>query len=284
MEIKTLDGVGIKEITKVFNDSFTDYFVPFELAEAQLCSKMRIDKTDLSLSVGAFENGKLIAFILHGLDTIHMQKVIYNGGTGVIPEKRGLGLTKKMYLFILPLLAKKRINKLVLEVISENIQALKSYDTAGFKVKRTLWCYKGEVDITNTNSTIKIKGLQQYNWELMESFWDIYPTWQYSKSVVNELKHKNIALGAYFQNQLVGYVIYNPTNKRIQQIAVDLDFRKKRIASSLLFQLKESYGPSFSIINVDKKSKVTHAFFHNIGLETTLEQLEMELELGKKDS
>lgn len=53
---------------------------------------MLADKINLELSVGSFENGKLIAFILHRFDIINYPKVIYSGGTGVIPKKRGSGL------------------------------------------------------------------------------------------------------------------------------------------------------------------------------------------------
>lgn len=284
MEIKTLEGIDKKEIVKVFNDSFSDYFIPFKLTVEQLTSKMLADKTDLSLSVGVFENGKLIAFILHGFDTINNQEVVYNGGTGVIPEKRGFGLTKQMYLFILPILVEKGVNKLMLEVIIENIQAIKSYEKSGFKANRELLCYKGEVGVSNTKNDLEIKELQSYNWELMESFWDIHPTWQNSKSVINELKYDNISLGAYFENQLVGYVIYNPTNKRIQQIAVSKDFRQKRIASTLFSELINKFGNTFSIINVDKSSKSVNAFLNSIGFQINLEQLEMELQLDKNYS
>lgn len=280
MEIKTLEGVNKKRILKAFNDSFSDYFISFRLTEEQLTAKMLADKTELNLSVGVFDKGKLIAFIIHGFDIIDNKKIAYNGGTGVIPQKRGLGLTKQMYLFILPILVEKGINKLMLEVISENVQAIKSYEKCGFKVKRELLCYKGEVEITGTIKNIEIKKLQNYNWELMESFWDIYPTWQNLNNVINELKYINISLGAYIENQLVGYVIYNPTNKRIQQIAVSKDFRKRRIASTLILTLKENYGNVISIINVDKRSKVVNDFFYKIGLENNLEQLEMELELN----
>ncbi|GGG08154.1 hypothetical protein GCM10011344_05900 [Dokdonia pacifica] len=279
MEIKTLEGISKKEILNVFNDSFADYFIPFKLTEEQLASKMLADKTDLSVSVGVFENEKLIAFILHGFDTINNQKVIYNGGTGVIPKKRGFGLTKQMYFFILPILIEKGISKLMLEVIIENIQAIKSYEKSGYKINRNLLCYKGEVVITNTNSTIKIEKLQDYNWELMESFGDIQPTWQNSKNVINKLIYNNVSLGAYFENQLVGYIIYNPTNKRIQQIAVKKGFRQKKIASTLVLELINTFGNTISIINVDKSSKPINAFLHSIGLKTNLEQLEMELDL-----
>ena len=91
-------------------------------------------------------------------------------------------------------------------------------------------------------------------------------------------------MGAYFENQLVGYVIYNPTNKRIQQIAVSKDFRQKRIASTLFSELINKFGNTFSIINVDKSSKSVNAFLNSIGFQINLEQLEMELQLDKNYS
>jgi len=281
MEIKTLAGIDHKDILNAFNNSFSDYFIPFKLTEEQLKSKMLADKTDLNLSVGVFEKGKLIAFILHGFDSVNNENVVYNGGTGVIPQKRGFGLTKQMYLFMLPILAKKRINKLILEVISENTQAIKSYKKSGFRIKRELICYQGIIEDLKTSIDIEIKELQNYNWKLMESFWDINPTWQNSRNVINESKHNIISWGAYSNKQLIGYVIYNPTHKRIQQIAVSKNFRKKRIASTLILELAETYGNTVSIINVDKSSKNVNAFFKKIGLENNLQQLEMELNLNK---
>lgn len=279
MEIKTLDSINDVEILDVFNHSFSDYFIPFKLTKEQLVSKMLADRTDLSLSVGVFQEGKLIAFILHGLDIVNSQKLIYNGGTGVIPAKRGLGLTKRMYHFILPYLEERGINKLILEVINENIQAIKSYEKSGFVMKRQLICYKGMANISNPNKNIKVKDLQNYHWKSMEAFWDILPTWQNSNSVLDELKQSNCSLGAYIGNQLIGYVIYNPSNKRIQQIAIHKDFRKKGIASTLIFELIEKYGETLSIINVDKKSIELNSFLKKIGLENSLEQIEMELKL-----
>lgn len=279
MEIKTLEETDLAQILTVFNTSFSDYFIPFKLTKEQLVAKMTADKTDLTVSVGVFEKGNLVAFILHGFDTINNQKVLYNGGTGVIPKKRGLGLTKQMYLFIVPRLVKKGIHKIVLEVIDKNIQAIKSYKKSGFKKIRELACYKGNVDIIKKNENIEIKELQSYNWELLESFWDIHPTWQNSNHVINKLKRDTISLGAYIKNQLVGYIIYNPTSKRIHQIAIHKNVRKKGIASTLIHKLTDEYGDTLSVINVDKESKSVNQFFNKIGLENSLEQLEMELVL-----
>lgn len=280
MEIKTLGGISKKDILNVFNESFSDYFIPFKLSEEQLTSKMLADKTDLNLSVGVFENTKLIAFILHGFDKINNENIIYNGGTGVIPNKRGSGLTKQMHQFILPILKENRIDKLQLEVISENIQAIKSYEKSGYKIERELLCYKGEIDISNTKNTLEIKKLENYDWVLMESFWDIYPTWQNSKNVLNELKQNIVSLGAYFENRLIGYLIYNPKNKRIKQIAISPNFRQTKVASTLLREVIKTNGNTLSIINIDKSSKSIIAFLEKIGLKKYLEQLEMTLYLA----
>nr|WP_298999408.1 GNAT family N-acetyltransferase [uncultured Allomuricauda sp.] len=281
MKIRNLKGVDNKEILSVFNESFSDYFVPFKLTEEKLASKMIVDKTDPGLSVGVFENKKLVAFILHGFDIVNNQKVVYNGGTGVIPKKRGSGLTKKMYQYSLPVLEKKGVDKVILEVISKNIQAIKSYKQSGFKTTRELACFKGDFTAPKTNKAIDIKELQSYPWKQMELFWDMHPTWQNSKEAVDKLKTANHSLGAYIKNQFVGYVIFNPRNKRIQQIAVSKNLRRKGIASSLMAELAKKYGNTSSIINVDKKAENVMRFFDSIGFENYLEQLEMQLKINK---
>lgn len=281
MEIKTLEKTDTKDIVNTFNQSFSDYFIPFELNQEQLTSKMIADKTDLELSVGVFEQGDLVAFILHGFDVRNSQKLIYNGGTGVIPEKRGFGLTKQMYQFILPILTKKGINKLLLEVIAQNTPAIKSYQQVGFKTIREVICYKGKAEITQTNQELVIQELKSYNWDLMESFWEITPTWQNSNNVLDILQSNNISLGVYTNEQLVAYVIYNPNSKRIQQLAVHQDFRRQKLASTLVSKLVEKYGNRLSIINVDGISKGINTFLTKIGLEPSLKQLEMELALDK---
>ena len=279
MNIKTLEGVDKKDLLSAFNDSFSDYFIPFQLSEEQFTSKIKADKTDLSVSVGVFEDGNLVAFILHGFDVIDNEKTVYNGGTGVVPQKRGAGLTKQMYQYILPRLKEKEISRIVLEVITKNIQAIRSYEKSGFKTLRTLLCYKGEVSIEHTNKNVTVETFHDYDWEVLESFWDIHPTWQNSKHVIDELQNSNISLGAYLDKRLIGYLIYNPVNNRVQQISVHPDFRQRKVASTLVDEIIKSHGNALSIINADESSKGLKFFFEKIGLENHLDQYEMELQL-----
>lgn len=279
METKTLKGISKEIILHAFNLSFSDYFVPFCLTPEQLDSKMFADKVDLDLSVGIFEERRLVAFILHGITETNGQKICYNGGTGVIPQKRGLGLTAKMYAYMLPILMEMKFSAVWLEVISENIPAIKSYEKAGFKSVRNVSCYKGIPKVVETNMAVEIKKLDTYNWGIMKSFWDITPTWQNSNHVLDRLKKDTVSLGAYYHNLLVGYVIYNPNSKRIQQIAIDKKWRKQKIASTLISSIGKVDDNLISVINVDEGAENVQQFFKKMGLDKYLEQIEMKLEI-----
>ncbi|MEM7573124.1 MAG: GNAT family N-acetyltransferase [Bacteroidota bacterium] len=102
----------------------------------QLKAKIEIENIDLDISVGAFDNGKLVGFILHGFRRINGRNLVYNGGTGVLPEKRGNNLTIRMYNFILPFFHKLKIHSLQLEVISNNLYAINAYKKVGFSYLR----------------------------------------------------------------------------------------------------------------------------------------------------
>ena len=279
MEFKTLEKTNITQILDTFNLSFSDYLVPFRLTKEQLIAKMKADKTDLSYSIGAFKNEELVGFILHGYDILDGQAVLYNGGTGVIPNARGKGLTKRMYHFCFQLLNQKSIAHILLEVISNNKPAIKSYENVGFKITRTLGCYKGKVTGGKVNKELIIKEMDHYPWAAFEAFWSIHPTWQASKSTMDLNIKKNISLGAYLEDELVGYVLFNPINKRIQQIAVKKDNRRNKIASSLLNKLVKANGEELSMINIDKKDLSLPRFFETHGLNNYLDQYEMMLTL-----
>ncbi len=274
--IKTLETTSTDQILEVFNHSFSDYIVPLSLSKAQLEEKIKGDGIQLELSVGVFENEQLIAFILHGYDIVNGLKVIYNAGTGVIPAKRGNKLTSKMYGFLLPLFLKNNIDKIQLEVITTNIPAIKTYRNLGFEIIRELHCYKGSLQKFNSSETIEIRNIETYDWQKMQSFWDFKPSWQNSIPVVEKLKDTNISLGIFQNSELLGYVIYNPTLKRINQLAIAKMARNKGFGSKLLDIISKNYGTEISVMNVEETPKIKR-FIEKIGLNNFINQYEMEL-------
>lgn len=277
MEMRTLADCSMEELLSAFNQSFSDYFVPLQLTPEQLENKLRSENVDLAFSTGAFEHNKLCGFILHASDIIDDRRVVYNAGTGVIPTHRGQALTRRMYEFILPVLVKEKINSLVLEVINQNKAAIRSYEQVGFEVKRKLLCYKGEIK-TSTGQAITIKPLGVYDWSLLKNFWDFPPTWQHSVNVLERSKKTTLSYGAYIEDRLVGYIVYNPLNKKVMQFATDPQFRRKKIASGLFCHVIPA-ATTVSVINVDESSAATNAFLIKNGLVNFIEQLEMEMQL-----
>lgn len=280
IQIKTLNNISIETLTDTFNLAFSDYIVPLKLSKEELLVKMKMDNVDLAYSVGAYKNNKLLGFILHGSDIIDNKRIIYNGGTGVIPEARGKNITQQMYNYIISDFKEIGIHSIILEAITQNTPAIKTYSSVGFKKKRILKCYQGYIDVTNNTTNIDIKGLNNYDWKVLQSFWDFAPTWQNNSRVVEDTQSMNLSLGAYRHDELVGYLIFNPQNKRIVQIAVNRRFRHQRIGSALINKAIEAHGNNLSVINVDERAESTNTFLLDIGFKNDLNQVEMKLDLS----
>lgn len=98
---RSLAYTDIETLLNCFNGSFKNYYVPLQLTKEQLVGKLYAEAIDMKLSFGAFDTENLVAFILHGLDTVDNKRVAYNGGTGVLPAYRGKQLSYILYEYVL---------------------------------------------------------------------------------------------------------------------------------------------------------------------------------------
>lgn len=276
--IKTLENTSIATICATFNLAFSDYIVPMQITEEQLGKKMCIENIKLEYSVGAFENNELIAFILHGHDVLNGKQLLYNGGTGVIPAKRGNKLTLKLYEFIIPQLRQKEISTVTLEVITTNIPAINSYKKAGFTIVRELICYKS-ILATQNKSTFQVQVLVELEREKLTSFWDWIPTWQNYCSAIENSKKEHVAFGIYEKNNLIGYIIFNSLRNRVLQFAVDKEHRNKGVASQLFNYIFNNYNSEISLINIESTALQTISFLKNNNFQQTIVQYEMVFHL-----
>ncbi|WP_372757120.1 GNAT family N-acetyltransferase [Mariniflexile sp.] len=276
---KTLEKTDLNIILEALNTAFSDYIIPLEFTSETFKYKLTNDRINLNYSVGAFENGKLIAFILHGLEICHHKKILYNAGTGVIPNKRGQRLTTQLYNFMFPKFEEANMSRIILEVITANKSALKVYEIIGFKTQRKFYSYKGIITNQPRESKYIIKQFEITDWKEIKSFWDFEPSWQNNIQAIEKGKNTNISLGVFEKDTLLGYVCFNPKNNIIKQFAVKNTKRRNGIASLLFDYLSYNYSSNFYIVNIESTSSSTIKFLENYGLNKVFSHYEMVLDL-----
>jgi ribosomal protein S18 acetylase RimI-like enzyme len=276
MEFRNLADLNITDLLSVFNLSFSDYVVPFHLTLEQLKSKINAEKIDMNLSVGAFQSDQIVGFILQAEKVEDGKRMIYNAGTGVTPEYRGQGLVRKMYDYIIPMLRDRKTDIFTLEVIEGNEPAIRAYTNLGFNISRKLLCFKGTIKASEKYADIRIQQMDNFQWEIFKSFWDIEPSWQSSVIVLDQMRDDFVILGAYEINELVGYAIFNPAIGKVYQVAVDKKQRRKGIGAKLFKVIGEMSEGSVTVINnVDDSSENMFQFLTKMGLENWVSQFEM---------
>jgi ribosomal protein S18 acetylase RimI-like enzyme len=276
MEFRNLADLNITDLLSVFNLSFSDYVVPFHLTLEQLKSKINAEKIDMNLSVGAFQDDQIVGFILHAEKVEDGKRMIYNAGTGVIPDYRGQRLVRKMYDYIIPMLRDRKTDILTLEVIEGNEPAIRAYSNLGFKISRKLLCFKGIIKASEKYAEIQIQQMNTIQWGIFKSFWDIEPSWQSSVIVLDQMRDDLVILGAYEINELVGYAIFNLATGKVYQVAVDKKQRRKGIGAKLFNVIAEMSEGSVTVVNnVDDSSENTSQFLTKMGLENWVSQFEM---------
>lgn len=282
MKIKTLENCSLQTIVEAFNEAFQVYFVPVTVDKEGLEQKIEAENIMLRFSVGAFVGDQIVGFILHGLDTIDGEKVVYNAGTGVVPAYRGKGITKQLYRFIRPLLAVEDVKKCRLEVIEGNTPAIHTYKKLGFKKVRELDCFHGTLDIKIPDhlSDIQVQTIDQPNWGLIPSFWNMQPTWQNTIAAMKRSLHHQQFVGLYKGKLLVAYGIVNPKKGRIGQFGVRPAFRGQGLGKLLFSELSQVGKKALTTINIDRQDRETIRFLEAIGFSRYIKgQLEMEWDM-----
>lgn len=269
-----LSRFSLAEQVDAFHNAFRNYFLPIHLTEESLEQKLRNDRIDLDQSVAAVEDGRLCGFIFQGFGEWDGQKAAYNAGTGVIPEARGKGLTRKMYQYLLPALKDAGVKTMVLEAIEGNHSAIHIYKSLGYHVSRTLTSWRM---IMPPRQTAKIaleisleeglSSLNAENWETMS------PSWQFMNEAILINQDKLRRLEARHNDQLIGYCYYLPGNTRILQMAVDPGFRRKGVAGAMMDYLFR-YEAKPHIVNVEEVEGMD-LFFEKYGFQPFIKQVEM---------
>lgn len=276
-DFRTLQNVSTQRLCDTFNAAFSDYIVPLHLTPSILEQKIRGENLQRRYSIGAFAGEALGGFILHAADNSERPVMLYNGGTGIMPAYRGQHLVQKMYDRFIPVYQQAGIRKIILEVISTNLPAIKSYTSTGFHKTRSIHSFKGNVDTHKTAAGISIKENAAPDWAVLSGFMDMTPTWSNSVSSIQREASFTITWEAILEGHTAGYISVHKDTRRVRSIAVAPRFRRKGIGSALLQHAANTLKGALSIINIDEHFPEIDKFLQQAGLERYLTQYEMEL-------
>ncbi len=286
-DVRFLSGYALSDIYPVFMKAFGDYVRDVShITEYSFINRAIKNGVDFDLSVGAFDGDEMVGFTLVGTDDHEMNNVAFDAATGIITEHRGKGLAKRMFDFAEPRLRKEGLERFILEVMQENIPAIKAYQKVGFAVERELISYELSFERARLDQkpgeTIEIHGLPKKELSLYAEFFDWQPSWENSLSSIARIENEVLLLGARYQGMRAGILVYYPMLNWILCLAVHKDFRRQYVASSLLAYLVnqiEDKVNSVKLINVQGSDEGMRGFIEKVGFKHYFSQYEMYKEM-----
>lgn len=279
MIIQDLTHTNIPTLTRIFNEAFAGYYVPINFTEAGMHFRIQRGRIDLSLSVGVFDEGQLVAFILSGADDWEGQRTIYNAGTGVLPSYRGKQLVDQMYVWGVPRWKAAAYTLATLEVMTQNERAIRAYQRVGMKFERKLLSFKSPdlgKDALVLDAIYTLNEEDTPEWSAYEPLLGFVPSWDFCQQgvVAVESTCRFFALRQKGDQSLRGYVIVN-NKQQIAQAGVSEAGEWKM----LLSQLQTRYSSNLQWINIDDRAEALLSSIANLGWTSIINQYEMKMKI-----
>ncbi|MBP1988544.1 GNAT family N-acetyltransferase [Paenibacillus eucommiae] len=133
VQIKSLSECTFNETLELWNNGFQGYYSDMTQSMPGIISHLGNASIHPGLSVAAFVEGKPAGFVLTGIKEVNGIKTAWNGGTGVSPEFRGMGIAKALMKEMVHKLREEGAHIATLEVVSKNVGAIAAYESGGFE-------------------------------------------------------------------------------------------------------------------------------------------------------
>ncbi len=273
MEIRNLNGIPIEEIVSSMLEAFEGYFVKMPESVAFWKNRYHAARVDWNLSFGVFDEKKIVAFIINGIDFKNNKLTAFNTGTGVIEAYRGNQWVDKLYEFAIPKLKERRIEQCQLEVIQENKRAVRVYERIGFAITKKLNGYTGDIVSQNLNVNIEPVSLK----EIAKKF--PFPKSSYSWDHVDAALERAGAIYTHYvvvknTGRVIGYFSIKPESGYLAQF--------EYVENNFPFLLEgiHQVQSQVRIVNVDASEEQRIQHLLDFDFENTINQYEMERSLN----
>jgi len=273
MFVTNLAKFSFDTLLACFLTAFEGYFVTMPTDSEYYKERWAAAMVDFKYSYGMFDGERLVGFVLHGIDVRNEIPTAYNAGTGVIPEYRGKKVVKSIYDHAFNDLAKRGIEKVILEVITKNTIAIAAYKSIGFKTRRSYKCFKGNITIDPTI----VPEFEELDMKTIP--WQNLPN-QHLYSWDNQTESLLAGNYRFFQvlhgQQAESFFIINPKQHYLAQFDV---FIKNDGTWERLFAAIAKISKSIKVNNISTTLHEKWQQLFAVGLENTIDQYEMEIPL-----
>lgn len=272
MEIKNLQHIPLPSIVDCLLESFADYFVKMPEDVQYWENRFLGARVNFELSFGMFDDGKLIGFIINGIDYTGEDLTAFNTGTGVIPAYRGDKIVDSIYDFAIPVLKKNGVKKCMLEVIQKNEKAIRVYERIGFSSHRSLKCFKGSLKTGVTDV-----GVKKANFEHIidkQTIDQQFYSWDNNNEAILSSGNLYHTFEVFFRDSCIGYFVINPKIGYLPQFEL---YDTESEYQLQLFEGIRQVAEEVRINNVDASRIHLCDALLQAGLENHIDQFEMEM-------
>lgn len=283
---KKVSECTINELIYVWNKGFEGYSVDVTMKPETFLKRMVNEDLSAEYSIVAFDGDAPVAIVMNGFREQHDYLNAWNGGTGIVPEYRGTGLSQLLINEVFTIYKHREVQTANLEAISTNQRAIKLYEKHGYELIERLSFFSGpdeSQDITVIHdyelecirvSKEKIKAL---------SFFQNQMPWQ------NQLESLKEGIGyiLYDRERPIGYAMTkeaydnngDPQSIQLYQFGIEpvLENDVLLVMTFLhkIFKLDRD-GVKRHVINFPNRDNQLLSVLNELGFNKTIEQVHMK--------
>ncbi|MEZ5196977.1 MAG: GNAT family N-acetyltransferase [Bacteroidales bacterium] len=288
IKFRNLENISFEEIHQAFVDAFSDYAVDVSYMTPDVMYHRAIKNGyEPEASVGVFNGRKMVGFTLVGIDKHYEVSAAFDIITGLVKGYRGKGIAAEMFNFIKPTLKEKEIEEFYLEVLQENVPAIRAYQKTGFKIIRSLDCFALPLEKFRSTEEARIplifKIVDKSEIDEFETFSDWIPSWENSFNAIKRIPDEVVIISAEYSINKVGLLVYYPMLNWIMAFLVDPKYRKMGIGSAMLKELIDQLNgrvDKIKFTNIQSDDEDLINFLKASGFEWVVAQFEMKYELN----
>ncbi len=291
--LERMSNCRLNDVLDAWNHGFKGYFTDMTMTIDRFLQRMVHEGFSPEESIIAFVDGVPAGVVLNGFRQVDGKIIGYNGGTGVAPEFRRVGVARRMMEEVFRIYEEKGVDIATLEAIRDNDAAIRLYESLGYEVYDHVEFLQQQGVIEGTSNTIQ-KGwrFERTAPEMVRHlhFYDVKGPWQTQWQSV----HNGRALIVSDTSGEIGYALFRTlyddkgtvSTIILHQFGVKNDVEEPATLMNAI--LSEALQPELDckrlVINLSNERKEKYEAIKQIGFSTMIEQVCMEKNIKERKS